>query len=78
MKEVRWCTELKWEPSVTDDLDGQQDQDADGRGSSQSNVLVGVKKTDHWDSCSQTDGQAESQVSCPREIHNPYPASDLN
>ena len=56
-------------PSVTDDHDAQQDQDAGiWRSSSQNNV---TGEMDCLTAAVKKDGQAESQVSCPRTIHNP-------
>lgn len=56
-------------PSVTDDHDAQQDQDAGiWRSSSQNNV---TGEMDCLTAAAKKDGQAESQVSCPRTIHNP-------
>lgn len=59
------------EPSVTDDLDGQQDQDAGMGGAAPRAMFLVAGETDCWTAAAKTDGQAESQVSCPREIHNP-------
>lgn len=56
-------------PSVTDDHDAQQDQDAGiWRSSSQNNV---TGQMDRLTAAAKKGGQAESQVSCPRKIHNP-------
>ena len=56
-------------PSVTDDHDAQQDQDAGiWRSSSQNNV---TGEMDCLTAAAKKDGQTGSQVSCPRTIHNP-------
>ena len=56
-------------PSVTDDHDAQQDQDAGIWRSSSQNKVTG--EMDCLTAAAKKDGQTGSQVSCPRTIHNP-------
>lgn len=63
------------EPSVTDDLDGQQDQDAGMGGAAPRAMFLVAEETDCWTAAARQTDKQKARLAAPGKFIIPYPVS---